>query len=236
MEERGFCPSDCNCSASSSLGFQPVVLLCRFWTRQDPHGMSKFLKINIFSLSLSLPLSLSLTLSFSFSLSLSLSLSIYIYIYIYICILVYTHACTYRYIHPIACFPGELYHPSPLPPHTHTMRLPSGSVAKNPPANARDAGSIPGAGRSRFYPWGRRCRFCPWDRKIQVLSLGQEVQVLSLGQEMQVLSLGQEDLLEKGMATHSSILAWKISWKERSLAHYSSSVHGIAKCQMWLSD
>ena len=29
---------------------------------------------------------------------------------------------------------------------------------------------------------------------------------------MQVRSLGQEDLLEKGMATHSSILAWRIPW------------------------
>ena len=29
-----------------------------------------------------------------------------------------------------------------------------------------------------------------------------------------VRSLGQEDLLEKGMATHSSILAWKIPWTE----------------------
>ena len=27
-------------------------------------------------------------------------------------------------------------------------------------------------------------------------------------------SLGQEDPLEKGMATHSSILAWEISWME----------------------
>ena len=32
--------------------------------------------------------------------------------------------------------------------------------------------------------------------------------------EMQVLSLGQEDPLEKGMATHSSILAWRIPWTE----------------------
>ena len=29
-----------------------------------------------------------------------------------------------------------------------------------------------------------------------------------------VQSLDQEDLLEKGMATHSSILAWKIPWTE----------------------
>ena len=33
-------------------------------------------------------------------------------------------------------------------------------------------------------------------------------------QEMQVWSLGQEDPLEEGMATHSSILAWRILWTE----------------------
>ena len=32
--------------------------------------------------------------------------------------------------------------------------------------------------------------------------------------ETRVRSLGWEDLLEKEMATHSSILAWKISWTE----------------------
>ena len=33
-------------------------------------------------------------------------------------------------------------------------------------------------------------------------------------QEMQVQSLDQEDSLEKGMATHSSILAWRTPWTE----------------------
>ena len=33
-------------------------------------------------------------------------------------------------------------------------------------------------------------------------------------QEMQVQSLDQEDALEKEMATHSSILAWRIPWME----------------------
>ena len=33
-------------------------------------------------------------------------------------------------------------------------------------------------------------------------------------QEMQFQSLGQEDTLEEEMATHSSILAWEISWTE----------------------
>ena len=34
--------------------------------------------------------------------------------------------------------------------------------------------------------------------------------------ETQIQSLGQEELLEKEMATHSSILAWKIPWMEES--------------------
>ena len=33
-------------------------------------------------------------------------------------------------------------------------------------------------------------------------------------QETQVRSLGREDPLEKGMATHSSTLAWRIPWTE----------------------
>ena len=33
-------------------------------------------------------------------------------------------------------------------------------------------------------------------------------------QETWIQSIGQEDTLEKGMATHSSILAWEIPWTE----------------------
>ena len=33
-------------------------------------------------------------------------------------------------------------------------------------------------------------------------------------QKIRVPSLGQEDALEKGMATHYSILAWRIPWTE----------------------
>ena len=40
------------------------------------------------------------------------------------------------------------------------------------------------------------------------------VEHLPTMQETRVQSLGQEDLLEKEMATHSSILAWKIPWTE----------------------
>ena len=39
---------------------------------------------------------------------------------------------------------------------------------------------------------------------------GSEVENLPAMQEMQVWSLGREDSLEEGMATYSSILAWRI--------------------------
>ena len=41
------------------------------------------------------------------------------------------------------------------------------------------------------------------------------VKNLSAMQETQVRSLGQENPLEKEMATHSSILAWRIPWTEQ---------------------
>ena len=41
---------------------------------------------------------------------------------------------------------------------------------------------------------------------------GSVVKNLSAIQEAQIQRLGQEDSLEEGMATHSSILAWRIPW------------------------
>ena len=44
--------------------------------------------------------------------------------------------------------------------------------------------------------------------------VAQMVKNLAAKQETWVQSLGQEDPLEEGMATHSSILAWRIPWTE----------------------
>ena len=44
--------------------------------------------------------------------------------------------------------------------------------------------------------------------------VAQMVKSLPAMQETQIQSLGQEDSLEKGMATHSSSLAWSIPWTE----------------------
>ena len=52
--------------------------------------------------------------------------------------------------------------------------------------------------------------------------------------EIWVQSLGQEDPLEKEMAAHCSILAWKIPWTEEH--GRLQSVCGVAKSQTRLSD
>ena len=53
------------------------------------------------------------------------------------------------------------------------------------------------------------------DSLIHKASLvAQTVKHLPAMRETQVQSLGREDSLEKEMATHSSILAWKIPWTE----------------------
>ena len=44
---------------------------------------------------------------------------------------------------------------------------------------------------------------------------GSEIKNLPAMQETQVRSLGQDDTLEEGLASHSSILAWRISWTEK---------------------
>ena len=44
--------------------------------------------------------------------------------------------------------------------------------------------------------------------------MAQKIKTLPAMWETQKQSLGQEDTLEKEMATHSSVLAWKIPWME----------------------
>ena len=51
--------------------------------------------------------------------------------------------------------------------------------------------------------------------------------------ETQVQSLGEEVPLEKGMVTHSSILAWRIPWTEDPGGLIA---HGVAKSQTRLSN
>ena len=59
------------------------------------------------------------------------------------------------------------------------------------------------------------------------LLLVQTVKNLAAMQESQVQSLGQEDPLEKGMATHSSILAWRIPWTQEPGGLQSMGSQGV---------
>ena len=54
----------------------------------------------------------------------------------------------------------------------------------------------------------------PMDRPLWASQVAQTVENLLAVQETWVQSLGWEDPLEKGMATHSSILAWRTAWTE----------------------
>ena len=49
--------------------------------------------------------------------------------------------------------------------------------------------------------------------------------------EIQVQSLGLEDFLEKGMATHSRILAWRITWTEEP----GGIAHGVTRVRYGLA-
>ena len=51
---------------------------------------------------------------------------------------------------------------------------------------------------------------------IRASLVAQMVKNLPAVQKTQIPYLDQEDPLEKGMATHSSVLAWRISWTEES--------------------
>ena len=62
--------------------------------------------------------------------------------------------------------------------------------------------------------------------------VAQTVKNLPAMQETQVRSLGWEDPLDKEMATHSSLLAWRIPWTEEP----GGLVHGVAKSWTQLSD
>ena len=57
------------------------------------------------------------------------------------------------------------------------------------------------------------------------ICIGLAVKNLPAMQETQVQSLGWEVPLEEGMASHSSILAWRIPWTEKSAGLYSPWGH-----------
>ena len=85
------------------------------------------------------------------------------------------------------------------------------SVGKESACSAGDPGSIPGSGKSTGEGIGYPLQYS-WASLV-----GQLVKNPPAMWETWVWSLGWEDPLEKGMATHSSILAWRIPWNVPSM-------------------
>ena len=84
--------------------------------------------------------------------------------------------------------------------------LPGSSAGKESACNAGGPGSIPGSGRSPGEGIGHPVQYS-WASLVTQL-----VKNSPAMWETWVQSLGWEDPLEKGKATHSSILAWRIPW------------------------
>ena len=94
------------------------------------------------------------------------------------------------------------------------------SAGKEPACNAGHPGSIPGSGRSPGEGIGYPLQFS-WASLV-----AQMVKNLLTVWENWLQSLGQEDPLEKGMAIHSSILAWRIPMDRGA---WQTIVHGVTK-------
>ena len=87
--------------------------------------------------------------------------------------------------------------------------------SKESTCDVGDLGSIPGLGRSPGGGCGNPLQYS-WASLV-----AQMVKNPPTMQEAWVQSLGWEDPLEEGVATHSSMLAWRIPMDLRSLAGYS---------------
>ena len=96
--------------------------------------------------------------------------------------------------------------PSPKASLPSIPGFPDSSVGKESAWNAGDPGLIPGLGRSPGEGIGYPLQYS-WASLVAQL-----VKNPPAMQETWVQSLGWEDPLEKGKATHSSILAWRIPW------------------------
>ena len=98
--------------------------------------------------------------------------------------------------------------------------FPNSSAGKESTCNAGDPGLIPGLGRSPGEVIGYPLQYS-WASLV-----AQAVKNLLAMQETWVQSLGWEDPLEEGVATHCSILAWRISMDRGA---WWATVHGVTE-------
>ena len=106
------------------------------------------------------------------------------------------------------------------------LGFPGSSVSKQSTCNAEDLGLIPGSGR------------CPGEGISYLLQyswaslVAQLVKNPPAVQETWVRSLSWEDPLEKEMATHSNVLAWRTPWSRTLLSdfHFHFQIRYLCVC------
>ena len=103
-----------------------------------------------------------------------------------------------------------------------SLGFPDSSVGKESACNEEDPGSISGLGRSTGEGIGYPLQYSSASLVAQL------VKNLSAMKETWDRPLCWEDPLEKGKATHASILAWRIPWPIQS--------HGLTNSRRQLSD
>ena len=91
------------------------------------------------------------------------------------------------------------------------MGFPHSSVGKESTCNAGDPGLIPGSGTSPREGIGYPLQYS-WASLVAQL-----VNNMPAMQKTWAQFLGREDPLEKGKATHASILAWRIPWTVQTM-------------------
>ena len=96
-------------------------------------------------------------------------------------------------------------------PFQFLLGFSNSSVGKESTCNSGDPSLIPGSGRSTEEGIGYPLQYS-WASLVAQL-----VKNLPAMQETWVQSLGWENPPEKGKATHSSILAWRIPWTIKSM-------------------
>ena len=102
------------------------------------------------------------------------------------------------------------------------MGFPGSSTGKESACNAGDPGSIPGSESSSGEGLGNPPQYS-WASLV-----AQTIKNPPIMLETWVRSLGWVDPLEEGMATHSSILAWRVPMDRGA---WWARVHGVAKSQ-----
>ena len=105
--------------------------------------------------------------------------------------------------------------------------FPGSSAGKESACNAEDPGLIPGLGRSPGEGKGYPLQYS-W-----ASLMAQKVKNPPIMWETCVWSLGWEDSLEEGIATRSSIIAWRISMDRGA---WQATVNGVTKSWTQLSD